>query len=364
MSLHSTVDVVVVGAGISGMTAAYALAISGCAVAVVEAETTGTEHSSGRSAAHYVAGYGGAVNAELARRSRRLIDGPDAALFGEAVFTPRPVLWVAAPGTEPIDVPDTEPLGVETARDLFPPLRPGCAAAIDKGGADIDVAVLHDGYRRGASAAGVAVTMRCRVDAVDPDGSRWTVAAGEQRWRCGHVVIAAGAWSDDVAALAGVAPLGLVAKRRTLFLSPVDGATEFERWPFVHSMADDFYLKPEAGGHVLCSPCDATPTAPGRPEVDELDVASAIEAINATTTLALRSVRTAWAGLRTFAPDANEAVGAEPTAPGLWWCAGQGGTGIQTARPDRAATRHADRRPARRRSPRRCRRAEPPPHGG
>jgi D-arginine dehydrogenase len=42
-------------------------------------------------------------------------------------------------------------------------------------------------------------------------------------------------------------------------------------------------------------------------------------------------VATAWAGLRTFAPDRNPVLGADPAAPGLWWLAGQGGYGIQTA---------------------------------
>jgi D-arginine dehydrogenase len=47
--------------------------------------------------------------------------------------------------------------------------------------------------------------------------------------------------------------------------------------------------------------------------------------------LNLRSVQTAWAGLRTFAPDRIPVAGPDPAAPGLWWIAGQGGYGIQIA---------------------------------
>ncbi len=36
-------------------------------------------------------------------------------------------------------------------------------------------------------------------------------------------------------------------------------------------------------------------------------------------------------GLRTFAPDRRMKFGFEPLAPGFFWCAGQGGMGIQTA---------------------------------
>jgi D-arginine dehydrogenase len=35
--------------------------------------------------------------------------------------------------------------------------------------------------------------------------------------------------------------------------------------------------------------------------------------------------------LRTFAPDRVPVMGEDPTAPGFWWLAGQGGAGIKTA---------------------------------
>jgi D-arginine dehydrogenase len=53
--------------------------------------------------------------------------------------------------------------------------------------------------------------------------------------------------------------------------------------------------------------------------------------VNEATVLGLRSVVTAWAGLRTFAPDRNPVAGPDPAAPALWWLAGQGGYGIQVA---------------------------------
>ena len=38
-----------------------------------------------------------------------------------------------------------------------------------------------------------------------------------------------------------------------------------------------------------------------------------------------------WAGLRSFAPDRKPVYGFAPGHPGFFWCAGQGGFGIQTA---------------------------------
>src|SRR5690606_7034622 len=93
-------------------------------------------------------------------------------------------------------------------------------------------------------------------------------------------------------------------------------------------IADHFYFRPEGDG-LLVSPADETRSDPvdARPETE--DVALALARVNAATTLDLRHVRTAWAGLRTFAPDRNPVVGF--SAPGFCWLAGQGGYGMQTA---------------------------------
>lgn len=64
---------------------------------------------------------------------------------------------------------------------------------------------------------------------------------------------------------------------------------------------------------------------------DEIDVALAIDRINAATTFAIRHVVRAWAGLRTFAPDRQPVVGLDPGGGGFFWLAGQGGYGIMTA---------------------------------
>jgi len=45
----------------------------------------------------------------------------------------------------------------------------------------------------------------------------------------------------------------------------------------------------------------------------------------------LRSVRTSWAGLRSFVADRSPVVGARQDEAGFFWFAGQGGYGIQMA---------------------------------
>ncbi len=68
-------------------------------------------------------------------------------------------------------------------------------------------------------------------------------------------------------------------------------------------------------------PCDARP--------DELDIAKAIDVINAATTLDIRHVRSSWAGLRNFVADRSPVAGFDDDVDGFFWFAGQGGYGIQ-----------------------------------
>ena len=126
----------------------------------------------------------------------------------------------------------------------------------------------------------------------------------------------------------GVAPIGLTALRRTAAISPAPDSVA--SWPLIMDVAGRYYCEPEPGG-LLISPADESPLDPCDAQPDELDVALALERVREAAGLPLRSIRRAWAGLRTFAPDRVPVLGEEPTAPGFWWLAGQGGAGIKTA---------------------------------
>jgi D-arginine dehydrogenase len=131
--------------------------------------------------------------------------------------------------------------------------------------------------------------------------------------------------------MAGARPLGLEPRRRTAFTVQTDFDTD--PWPFVnHSLEPRrCYFKPEAGGQLLCSPADETLSEPCDARPEEIDVARAIDAINELTILDIRSVKTAWAGLRTFTPDRDPVLGWDDAIEDFCWMVGQGGTGIQTS---------------------------------
>lgn len=324
------IDVVVVGGGIAGVSIAYELA-EHATVTVLEAERALATHTTGRSAAIYAPSYGGPVVRELTAASAARFAELPAELGTPPLLTPRPVLWVAADddGADHVRALDARPVTPAEAVRLCPVLLEPLAAAVDDTAMDIDVTALHDGYTRGLRARGGVVRTDARVTAVRRDGAGWRVTCGEADLAADVVVDAAGAWADQVAALAGVPPVGLRPLRRTVALAsgptPVDPS-----WPLVVDAADRFYFRPESG-RLLVSPSDETPSEPCDARPEELAVALALDRINEATTLGLRSVHTAWAGLRSFVADREPVVGAWPDHPGFVFFAGQGGYGIQMA---------------------------------
>jgi D-arginine dehydrogenase len=324
------VDVLVVGGGMAGVSVAYELAGQAC-VLLAEAEPTLAAHTTGRSAAIYAPTYGGPVVRELTVASGPRYRELESELDTPPLLTPRDVLWLAADeqALDHLAALPAAPIDPAQARAMCPVLREVLAAAHDDSAQDIDVMALHQGYVRGLRARGGQVLTASPVTALRRDGQGWLAAVGQDEVRAEVVVNASGAWADVVAELAGVPTVGLVPMRRTAAVAA--GAVQADpAWPLVADAADRFYFRPE-GSRVLVSPADETPSDPHDAKPDELDVAIAIDRINKATTLGLRSVHTAWAGLRSFVADREPVVGAWPEHPGFVFFAGQGGYGIQLA---------------------------------
>lgn len=331
-------EVVVVGGGIAGMSVAAELARD-ASVLLVEGEAELARHTTGRSAASYIPGHGAPpARALIAASKDRFAALADEA--GHPFLRPRPVLHVAHDDEEertlreellPLEAVDE--LGVDDAVARWPALRRDVlrAAGVVEDAQDADPLGLHQHYRRLLRARGGEIRTGTPLTALRAHGSGWRVTVHHDHLDTGTVVLAAGAWTDTLLALAGVAPVGLRPLRRTIAVVRVpDGAPVRRDDPFVVSVGEHWYAKPE-GEHLLVSPSEETPAEPGDPRPDELDVARALETVNAVTTLGLRSVATSWTGLRTFAPDRALVIGDRPEHRGLHLYAGQGGSGIETA---------------------------------
>jgi D-arginine dehydrogenase len=227
----------------------------------------------------------------------------------------------------PVPIVDVDPAEV-TAH--CPILRPGWVrrAMLRPGAQDIDVDGLHQGYLRGVAGSGGRLVRRARVRALRWRRDRWHAETDAGEFTAPVVVNAAGAWADEVALLAGVAPVGLTPLRRTAFVVDAPPGMDVSGWPMVAAVTDTFYFRPESGG-LLVSPADVTPSPPVDARPEDIDVAIGAERVQEATTLRIRHIRRAWAGLRTVAPDDTPVLGPAPGHRGFHWLAGLGGYGVQ-----------------------------------
>lgn len=342
-----TADVVVIGAGIAGLSAAWELAAD-ASVVVLEQEVHPATHATGRSAAVISETYGPAEVCAIAAASRRFLTDPPADFTDAPLVAPRGMLWVSDRANaldavieqaSGLDI-TLERASIDRARELVGALRPEwiADALYEPDVHAIDVGSLVEGYRTGLLARGGTILTAHQAMDLTPANGSWEVHHNDGVLRCATVVNAAGAWADVVAARAGVGMLGLQPLLRTAFLFPSHdpGASS---WPLVMDFGGRFYFEPE-GELLLASPADETLSEPHDARADELAMAKAADAIAEATTLQVRGVRQRWAGLRTFAPDRLPVVGLDPRVDGFFWLAGQGGAGIKTAPALAALTRN------------------------
>lgn len=333
-------DVVVVGAGAVGAALAFRLAPR-CRVLVLEREAQPGYHSTGRSAAHYTDTIGGAAVRALSRETRRFIDDPPSGFAATPLLTPRPVLLLQGRG----DAHDgggerlkgligsvLQPLDAAACLRCCPVLRPEAIAGglWEAAGGDLDVHAIHGGYLAAARRAGAELLCAAEVRALERRHGTWRLETAAGRFAAPMVANCAGAWGDELAAMAGARPAGLQPLRRTAFTFRGPQGVDCSAWPLVADEGENFYFKPEAG-LLLGSLADETPSPPCDAQAEELDLAQAAANIMAWTTLKVARIERRWAGLRSFVADRAPVVGFDPAVAGLFWNVGQGGAGIQTS---------------------------------
>jgi D-arginine dehydrogenase len=334
-------DFIVVGAGIAGASVAYELARAGT-VCLIEAESRPGFHATGRSAALFAPSYGGREIRAVSRASRSFFDRPPRGFCEHPLLTPRGCMYIARGDQSNRLERMVETIGasggrvaiidVKEAMARVPLIRAGylAAAALDSDAMDIDVDALHQGFLRGARTAGAKLMTGTTATKVKRRNSLWSIELDDGAVSAPVLVNAAGAWADELAEACGARRVGLQALRRTALLVDAPAGVDIRNWPAVIDADEEFYFKPDAA-QLLLSPADEVPQVPGDAQPEELDVAIAVDRVQAALDIDVRRVSHSWAGLRTFSPDRAPVVGFDPQVDGLFWCAGQGGYGIQTA---------------------------------
>ncbi len=337
-------DFLVIGGGIAGLSAAARLARHG-KVILLEGEAALGYHSSGRSAAFYHFGLGNPLIRGLTAWSRPFLDTPPAGFSETPIATPKPALFIATQAMRA----ELETLGAEMRRftdtveeadqaqmkALCPALRfdgddPIVAGLIDHGGRGLEADALLQGFARQARSAG-SVLVRQRIARLERVGNIWQATTETNEvFEAPIIVNAAGAWADHVAQMAGVAPIGLQPKRRTIIVFDPPEGMSVRDWPFIKTPGDVFYILPQ-GNRLLACPNDETdsPACDAQPEED--DIALAAHRVELFTTLQIPRIARKWAGLRSFVKDRMPVAGFASDAEGFFWLAGQGGFGLQTS---------------------------------
>ncbi len=335
-------DIVIIGGGIAGISLAARLAGTRRVVLPEAEEHFGTQ-STGRSAALFVEAYGPPAIRRLSALSREFFLSPPPD-FSEGALTAKRGALTYAPA-DALDrlehevaltsgIAGIERLDAAGVLARCPLLRPGIAVAgiYDDNVLDLDAAALLQGFVRMAGAGGVALRRGAPLRAADRFNGRWHVETTAGTIEAEILVNAAGAWADSVAAAADLAPLGLEPRRRTAatLSVPAEYAGLVPRLPAVFPVDESFYFKPEARS-IMVSLADETPSEPCDAWPEDFDVAMALDRFHEATIFPRSRPVATWAGLRTFAPDRTPVVGFDPRAENFFWCAGQGGYGIQTS---------------------------------
>jgi glycine/D-amino acid oxidase-like deaminating enzyme len=299
-------------------------------VLLLEAEDVLAHHASSRSAAMYEPRYGAPAVVGLSMASGDYFRSvPD-------VLSPRGLMLVAkAEAREGFEhdlkAMDYDPISVDEARAIVPILNPdvvalaGYAVHAD----DVDTDLLIQGFAREARGQGAQIVTKAQVTGIRKDASGWQVTSAAGEFAARMIVNAAGPWVDQIAALAGVKPLGFTPYRRSMARIPAPGGHDVSRWPMIFGPGEDWYAKPDAGA-LIVSPAEEDLMEPHDAWADDMVLAEGLARYEEMVTEPVTRLISSWAGLRTFSPDRVLVIGRDPREPAFFWLAGQGGYGFQT----------------------------------
>jgi D-arginine dehydrogenase len=310
-------------------------------VTVLEAEEQIGFHSSGRSATMLHYALGDRLIRALTLASRPFFDDPPGDFSEVPIGRRMPVLVHAREDerealnqlhAEISMFAELERLDARGVHELCPLLNEDALYGIaDRDGIRLDPHALLQGNLRQLRGRGGVLHTGERIAEIRRANDIWTVTS-DQGESCSAPILvnAAGSWADQVATLAGVQPLGLEPKRRTIITFDAPPGTDLDGLPFAKTVGDELYFAPESG-RLFASPMDEVPSEPCDAQPEELEVALAAYRMEERTIVKVEHIHSRWAGLRTFTPDRHPAAGFAADAEGFFWLVGQGGFGLQTS---------------------------------
>jgi D-amino-acid dehydrogenase len=214
----------------------------------------------------------------------------------------------------------------DQARALFPPLARVKGAIHCGRGARVDGRLLAGALLRAAEKRGLEVRHAAVEELVIERGGVCGIRSGGERIACGHVVIAAGAWSKEL----GV-PLGIeipVAPQRGQIIHLGLAEVDIGAWPIVLAF-HGHYIVPWGDGRLAVGATRETGSgfSPHTTAAGVLEVLA--EALRVAPGLAGAEIREIRVGLRPASRDGLPILGPAPGIPSLLLATGHGAVGLQ-----------------------------------
>lgn len=343
-------DVVVIGAGVVGASAAWRLAERGCRVTVIDRAGGFGEGSTGRATGGYRAQFATEINVRLSLMAREMLRAFEELTGVDSGYRPYGYLLLTRSEAELASLLEAQALqhrlglveAVEVTVDDALRLNPALAPGSFSGG----VFCPTDGFIRplGILEGYVAIARRLGVEfrfgeeplelERDATGRINAVRTSCGVHSCGAVVNAAGAWAARIAALAGIELPVWPAKRQVAITEPYAGLPV--DMPMTIFAGDGFHLRVRDDRVLLVQPMDHESDDPFDTTFDpswlDVVVARAHERVpclrDATVDLGA-----CWAGLYEMSPDKHAILGATEEAPNFYFANGSSGHGVMHSAP-------------------------------
>ena len=337
-SKHS--DVVIIGGGVMGMSAAYHLARRGATVTLLEAEQFFGSGSTALNAGGFRHQFSTGVNIELSKLSLSMLERFEEEFEQPVAYNPCGYLFLLSSDEDVAafqrNVAVQRAHGVMT-RWLSPGEIAELAPQVNLDGIIgatfyerdglVDPNSVLQGYVRGASRAGATLRSGVRVTGANVKSGvieALHTTAGDVAG--GTFLLAASPWSGTVGRTLGVDVPVVPVKRQIAVTAPIPGLTR--AFPFVIDFAQSLYFHYE-GGAILTGMSNHAELPGFDTTVDEawreVHVAAAMERL---PLLAESAIAHEWAGLYEVTPDDQAIIGKLPQLENLYACTGFSGHGL------------------------------------
>jgi len=331
--------IVIVGAGVVGLSTAYQLARAGLRdILVLERGTVGSG-SSGKSLGGFRVDFSTEVNIRFSLESLKALEGfadefgvdPDLRRIGYLMVTPSEALAarlrenasrLARFGVE-VELLAPGEIGARWPYLYTADLAGGTFCAQD---GTVGPSELAQGYAAGARRQGVTILEGAEVVGIETRGGRVIgVRTRTERVATSRVLCAAGAWSAWIGRMVGVEIPVRPVRRQVFVTGPCPAIRGVV--PQVVEVGKGWVFRREGAGFLIYGPQDPAPD--GVASLDWGSVGWAVAAAaHRVPPLAEAEVVGGWAGLYDISPDNHAILGPVPGLEGFYVATGFSGHGI------------------------------------